>query len=329
MRKAQKEKGDLTMCKRVSVFIALGFALFGTQCWAVQQSCTGTIDEVDTQRHCTITFSPGTTEGVYDFTGTFDGKLIVDFVTVVKTFTLTVDVNHHIDPLDPNVFPEGTVCTTYSGNGSQCDQYDFSGGPIPHGSGPHGVPVKGTDYRGLITLTLIYTTNQLAQKPAFGHAPGDITTFTVDILTNYSPSDFTTDPTKRGKLPGLSSVVSLDEPLDENACFQFVSPTNNQTFIVGQEIEVAFQLFRNTTCTGNPIRDKDARLSLAMINPSGAFLSFPPLRGNEGENKFKFDLHDGVNERELDTEGLAPGKYTITVFSDEFSPHNVSFFLAP
>jgi hypothetical protein len=311
------------MSKRVSVFLALAFALIGTQCWANigPQTCTPS-----ESNHCTNTFSPGVTEGVYDFTGTGDGKLTVDFVNVLTTFTLTVSFTHTIDPLDPHVFPEGTVCTTYSGNGSRCDQYDFTG----NAGGPHGVPVKGADYRGLITLTLIYTTNQLAQKPAFGHAPGDITTFTVDILTNYSPSDFSTDPTKRGKLPGLSSVVSLDEPLDENDCFQFVSPTKNQSFTVGQEVEVEFQLFRGAACTGKPIRDKDARLSLAMVDPSnGAFLSFPRIRNDDGGNKFQFDPKDGVNERELDTEGLAPGKYTITVFSDEFPPHSVSFFLAP
>src|ERR1700682_6502571 len=151
MRKAQKEKGDLTMCKRVSVFLALAFAFFGTQCWAVQQSCIGThdIEGGDPQQHCTNTFSPGNTEGVYDFTGTGDGKLIVHFVTVLMTFSLTVDVNHHIDPLDPHVFPEGTVCTPYSTNGNQCDQYDFSG----NAHGPHGVPVRNTDYRGMIPLT--------------------------------------------------------------------------------------------------------------------------------------------------------------------------------
>ena len=312
------------MCKRVSVFLALAFAFFGTQCWAAQQSCTGSPSEGDSQRHCTITFSPGNTEGVYDFTGTFDGKLTVHFVTVLTTFSLTVDVNHTIYQTDQHVFPEGTACTPYSFNGNQCDQYDFTGSVR---SSPHGVPVRNTDYKGLITLTLDYVAPNTTQNPAFGHAPGDITTFTEDILTGYFQPALIPDPVKIGKVPGLSSVVSLDEPLDGSHCFQFVSPTSNKTFTVGQEIEVEFRLFAGAACSGKPIRDGDARLTLAMTDSNGN-VSFPRLQNDEGK-KFRFDPKDGVNVRELDTEGLAPGSYTITVFSDEFSPQSVSFFLAP
>ena len=309
------------MCKRVSVFLALAFALFGTRCWASigPQTCTPSESQ-----GCTNTFSPGVTEGVYDFTGTGDGKLTVHFVTVLMTFNLTVTFNHTIDPLDPHVFPEGTVCTRYSTNvGNRCDQYDFTG----NAGGPHGVPVKDTDYRGLITLTLDYFAFQTAQSPAFGHAPGDITTFTKEILTAYFQRAFS-DPVKIGKVPGLSSVVSLDEPLDGSHCFQFVSPTFNQPFTVGQEIEVEFRLFASAACSGKPIRDRDARLTVALTDSNGNFVSLAPVRNEEGK-KFRFDPEDGVNVRELDTEGLAPGSYTITVFSDEFSPHSVSFVLAP
>ena len=309
------------MCKRVSVFLALAFAFFGTQCWASigPQTCTPSESP-----SCMNTFSPGVTEGVYDFTGTGDGKLTVHFVTVLTTFNLMVTFNHTIDPLDPHVFPEGTVCTPYTTNGIRCDQYDFTG----NAGGPHGVPIRNTDYKGLITLTLDYFASQAAQSPAFGHAPGDITTFTKEILTAYFQPAFS-DPVKIGKVPGLSSVVSLDEPLDGNHCFRFVSPGRNQPFTVGQEIEVEFRLFGNNSgCTGKPIRDTDARLTVAMTDSSGNFVSLAPIRNEEGK-KFRFDPKDGVNVRELDTEGLAPGSYTITVFSDEFSPQSVSFFLAP
>jgi len=129
----------------------------------------------------------------------------------------------------------------------------------------------------------------------------------------------------KGKLPGLSSVAAFDEP-GANDCFVFVSPTENQTFHVGHEIEVEFRL--SATCGGDPIRDKDARLTLSTTDSSGNTI-IVPLRKEEEGNKFHFDRDEGVNERDLSTEGLAPGSYTITVFSDEFSPRSVDINLIP
>src|ERR1039458_253952 len=311
------------MRKTMFALLALAISLFGTQCWA-QENCSGGEGVVS------CTFSPGTTEGGYEFYG--DGKLTVDFVTVLTTFTLTVTVNQAIDPLDPHVFPEGTVCVTYATG--HCDEYDFTGSA----HGPNGVPVRGHDYTNMINLTLSFTSQPL-NNPAFGHAPetNDTTTYNENILTAYSPLPLCVeycggggDPTMNGSLPGLSSVAAFDEPGGTD-CFVFVSPTEGQIFPVGREIEVAFRLFDNGTCAGDPIRDRDARLSLAMTDcNNGNFISFPPLR-NKGEgNKFHFDHKDGVNELDLSTEGLAaPGCYTITVFSDEFSPHSVDFTLTP
>lgn len=301
------------MFKRIFTFLALAFALLGTQCWAVPK--TALQCEETCPPSFPNTFSPGNTEGVYDFTATGDGKLIVDFATVLTTFTLTVTVSHPTDPLplDPNVFPSGTVCVKYPGKDSQCDQYDFTGSA----GGPNGVPVKNKDYKGLITLRLSYSTFQTVHNPAFGHAPGDITTFTEDILTGYFQE--AEDPVMIGKVPGLSSVVALDEPLEETDCFMFVSPNNFQTFTAGQEIEVEFQLFDSTTCAGNPIRDKDARLSFFTFDSNGQPV-LVPVGKDEGGKHFHFDPHEGTNEREVDTEGLQPGTYYITVFSDEFSP---------
>jgi hypothetical protein len=124
--------------------------------------------------------------------------------------------------------------------------------------------------------------------------------------------------TMGGKLPGLSSVAAFDELLEETDCFVFVSPTDLQTFTRGQEIEVEFQLF-NSTCAGKPIRDKDARLSLLTFDSNGQPV-FVPVGKDEGGKHFHFDHDEGVNEREVDTEGLQPGTYYITVFSSEFSP---------
>ena len=314
------------MFKRIFAFLALAFSLFGTQCWA---QCGG-----EFQPPCplsiTNTFSPTVKTNTYDFSLTGDGKLIVQFDTVLTTFMLTVTVNHNIDSRDPSEFPAGTVCVTYDSNGFQCDEYDFSGNPAVT-TGPNGVPVKNKDYKGLITLTLSYFTSQTINTPAFGHAPGDNATavYSEDILVGYSNSPV--DPTMDGMLPGLSSVAALDEPLSETDTYCWVSPPPNSTYTAGQEIEVAFQLFpgANGPCpnTGTPIRDKTARLSLSRFDATTGNTVFPPLRDKEEGNKFHWDHEDGVNEFDLSTEGLAPGTYTITVFSSKFSPQSRNFTL--
>ena len=312
------------MGRRIFVLLALAISLFGTQCWA--QSC----NEEESNCH---TFTPNNTIFTYNFVDS--SRLTVRFDTVLTTFDLRVTVSHPQNPLplDPEVFPQGTLCAQYPSNGSNfCDQYDFTG----NAGGPHGVPVKNTDYKRLITLTLSYFTSQTVHNPAFGHAPGEITTFTEDILTGYSsfppcPPSVCEDPTMDGSTPGLSSVVALDKPLEENDTFCFVSPQENQTFSVGQEIEVEFQLFFSGSClhnSGTPIRDKTARLSLSTIDASGNVV-FPRLRNKEKGNKFHFDHEDGMHEFDLSTHRLLPGRYTITIFGSKFSPQSVDINLIP
>src|ERR1700680_4306633 len=172
--------GGSIMFKRIFAFLALAFALSGTQCWAGTCSPSEGVS-------CTNTFTPADTTGTYDFSGSGDGVLIVQFKTVVRTFTLTVTFNHTIDPIDTTTeFPPGTESVAYATG--RPDEYDFSGVSL----GPNGVPVKGTDYKGLITLTLTYDTFEITDTPAFGHAPGDNATavYNEDILTDYfeSPS---------------------------------------------------------------------------------------------------------------------------------------------
>jgi hypothetical protein len=322
------------MRKTMFALLALAISLFGTQCWAA--TCLGpSSPPTEGAVSCTNTFSPGVTTNTYDFSGTGDGVLIVRFKTVLTTFTLTATVNHTIDPLDPNEFPPptettpGTVCVPYSANGGVCDQYDFTGSA----GGPNGVPVKGTDYRGLINIELSYSISStyVVHNPAFGHAPGDSTTITEDILTSYSTlsSCPNCDPTMDGSTPGLSSVVALDEPLEENDTFCLVSPGPNQIFTVGQEIEVAFRLVAlGASCdTGTPIRDKTARLSVSIVDSTGNVI-FPRLRNKEKGNKFHFDHEDGVNEFDLSTHRLLPGHYTITIWGSKFSPKSVDINVA-
>jgi len=303
------------MSKRIFALLALAISLFGTQSWA--GTCTN--DSIEGVVSCTNTFSPTDTTGTYEFFG--NGRLIVQFETVLTTFTLTATVNHTVDPLDPNEFPAGTVCVTYSGNGGQCDQYDFTGSA----GGANGVPVKNTDYKGLITLTLSYFTNQTVHDPAFGHAPGDTTTITEDILTSYSSSP-SGDPTMGGTTPGLSSVVALDEPFVENGdtfCNLTVTPTNNSSGQKSQE-EVTLSIASGACGSGPGIRDKTARLSVSTNDTSGN-LSFIALKNVEG-NKFHWDNKNKLNEYDISTDGLVSGQtYAITVFSGKVSPQSTTF----
>jgi hypothetical protein len=307
------------MFKRTFVFLALAFALFGTQCWAI--TCP--------QNHgaplpCTNTFSPGTTTNTYDFSGTGDGVLTVQFVTVLTTFNLTVTVDHNIDAFDPDEFPVGTVAVTYS-NGNT-DQYDFSGNAVTGGF--MGVPVRNQDYKGLITLTLTYFTDPTTvQDPAFAHAPDGSTTFTENILTVYSEFPINEiDPTMNGQTPNLSSVAAANQPFTETGdspCS--LTLLGGSTFTVGQQIEVDYVLANGAGCG---IRDKTATFSLAQTDGFGDFISFPPVKGLEG-NKFHWENQNGVNEFDFSTVGLTPGNYTVTVISSKISPQSVSFTLNP
>jgi hypothetical protein len=279
------------------------------------------------------TFTQNSTTFTYSFSDS--SRLTVQFVTVLTPFDLRVGESHPTDStavcegpcpnpivLDPAEFPSGTVCVRYPTNSQGvCDKYDFTGN-----AGPQGVPVRNTHYKGLITLTLSYFTNQTVNVPAFGHAPGDIATFTEDILTSYSSSP-TEDPTMGGTTPGLSSVVALDEPFTESGdtfCGLTVTATNNPSQQKPEE-EVTLSIASGTCGSGPGIRDKTARLSVSTTDGSGNFMGFLPLKNVEG-NKFHWDNKNKLNEFDISTDGLVSGQtYMITVFSSKISPQSTTF----
>jgi hypothetical protein len=276
---------------------------------------------------CDIAFGPDDNVGVYEFYA--HGRLVVQFENVLTSFHLIVTVNSATNPLplDSKEFPPGTLCVHYpSADTNTCNRYDFSG----TAGGPNGVPIKNQDYKGLITLTLSYDTDLTVHRPAFGHAPGEITTFTEDILTSYS-EQAVSDPTMGGKTPGLSSVVALDEQLTEidTVCSLTVTPTHVANDPDQKpQVEVSFRLFSSSTCTGTPLRDKTAILSLSTFDSSGN-LVFPPVKNVEG-NKFHWDNKNGLNEYDISLEGLAPAtstlqQYAVTIFSSKFSPQIALF----
>jgi hypothetical protein len=305
------------MFTRIFALFGLAFALSGTRCWAQEpQACLRNEIGVITELNCSM-FDQNHTTATYFFGD--NSTLIVSFDKVLRSFDLRVDETNPTSVPLGDAFPPNTVCVKYF-SPTQCSQYNFTG----NAGGPHGVPVKNVDYKRLITLTLSYFSGP-AQTPAFGHAPGDITTFTEDILTGYSTDGPPGDPTMKGTTPGLSSVVALDELLTESDTICNIT-LNPPSPYVGQEIEVSFQLFSTPTCLGTSLRDKTAHFPLSTRDSLGNVI-FPPIRDKEEGNKFHWDKDEGVNELDLSTEGLPPGNYTLTVFSQKASPRSTFFQL--
>ncbi|MFY9584095.1 MAG: hypothetical protein WAR21_06355 [Candidatus Acidiferrales bacterium] len=321
------------MCKRQFGFLVVAFLLTCTQAWAAGKvACSPAAAPAAPADVCTVgessfpcitlAYSPNVTSNTFNFGG---DSIQIKFRKVLRDFSLTI-IRHSMTTtefqgrLDPGVFPEGSTCYVYFNATpfGSCTPYDAA----------EPLPQKGTDYLGPVTWTLTYFANDFNSNPALGHAKGTSFTYTEDILQFYFTS--TEDPTMQGNSDGLSSAAAIKELLTETDSFCWVSPSSGQTFQVGQEVEVEFRLFPNNLgCTSNPgtpIRDKDARMSVATFDNTG--LVFVPVRGDEGGNRhFHFEHDEGVNEREFETEGLAPGTYIITVFSNKFSPQTRTFRL--
>jgi len=320
------------MKTRLLVFLALALTVAVAPSWA-QLSCIGSGD--GSPQSCTITFSPGNTTGAFDFSATGDGVITFQFDTVLTTFMLTVSANKvtSISNLDPVEFPTGTLCIPYT-TGS-CVRYDVSG----NAGGPNHVPVKDVDYKGLISLTLNYNSDQPVHIPAFGHAPGDNATdvFSEDILTFYVDPDANPctncDPGMGGRTPGISSFAALDKPFANSAqgeivCYPGVTAVP-QASTSGQNpiVEVSFKLVASSCDTDPPLRDKTATLSVGTKDSNGNVV--PTILVNGGAaNKFHFDNKNGVNVQDINTNGLPSRKYYVTVSSTVFSPVT-TFFTIP
>jgi hypothetical protein len=302
------------MAKRIFTLLVLAMALFVVPSWAATCVTDGST--------CSNLVTPNDTTAIFDFTQGGKGYLVVQFDTVLTTFTLTVDTSGFTDTLDSSEFPAGTVCVTYA-SGS-CVQYNISGNAT-------------SDYKGLISLTLSYFTASdfVVHTPAFGHAAGDGTVVTVNILDAYSDDTICgaagcIDPTMHGKVPGPSSLVALDEPLTSNsntACSPLtLTPTNVSS---GQkpQIEVTLKEVSGSNCGGPGLRDKTASLSVSTFDSNGNFI-FPALKNVEG-NKFHWDAKNGLNEYDISTDGLVSGQsYTVTIISSQVPPISATF-IAP
>jgi hypothetical protein len=315
---------------RILVLFVLALLLFVTPSWA-QSNCG------EEESPCSITqsFSPGVTTGIYDFTGSNDGYLVVQFDTVLTSFTLTVTLDFTTNSallLDPTEFPANTVCVQYQSQGlNNCVQYDISA----TASSPNGLPVRNVDYKGLITVTLSYFTAEgfMVQTPAFGHAPGDTlpTTFTVNILVAYSDDTIcpnSCDPTMVGKIPTPSSLIGLAEKLtSSNTGCPLTLTTTNVASGQKPQVEVTLNEVSGSDCTVKGLRDKTASLSVSAEDSSGHFAGLPALNNVEG-NKFHWDAKNGLNEYDISIDGLADGTYAVTVISSQISPQKAAFCIS-
>jgi len=313
----------------LSLFLC--FAIFPALAAAQSQTCTQS--QVEPPFSCSVTFSPGTTgtsTGIFDFSGVGDGILKFQFDTVLTTFILTVSANETapggITNIDTNELPN-TVCITYAKG--VCVRYDVTGNV----GGPNGTPVRGVDYKGLISVTLNYLSFDTIDIPVFGHDPELSPDFTENILTSYidenaPPCTTCEDPAMGGKTPGISSFAALNQAFANGASSLIVCPNltaTPQKSTSGNNpiVEVTFKLASTSSnCTGGPfLRDKSATLTVGK-NPGPTFVN---LINNGDSNKFHFDNKSGSNVQDINTNGLASGTYFVTVISDQFSPVTTTF----
>ena len=327
------------MYVRIIAFLALGFVLFVTPSWAASSGNCGATTGDGSPFSITCHFVPGPSgSATFDFGPQGDGTMTMQFETVLTTFDVTLTATEFDvipNPLDPNEFPTGTVCIKYFNE--HCVRYDFSGDAVP--GGLDGVPVKGVDYRGLITLTLNYnrSSTQVVQIPAFAHAPGlnsDSTTFSEDILTSYvdtgSNCPSCTDPAMGGKTPGISPFAALYKPLPTAPSVVCSLTAAYQTSASDQNpiVEVAFKLVANGgNCNTGPfLRDKTASLSVALNSDP---ISFADLINGGDSNKFHFDNKNSTNVQDINTNKLPSGYYIVTVRSSLFAPVRTPSFKVP
>ena len=311
-------------------------AVFPSLVRSQSQTCTPQ-NQSQSPFSCSITFSPGTTgvsTGVFDFSAQEDGVITFQFDTVLTNFTLTVSANEVTSvQVDQNSEVAGATCINYfrtTGN-HDCVRYDVAGNG---GAGLDFLPLRGTDYRGLINVTLKYGSFVVIQMPVFGHAPGDTNQiFSENIITSYvdenapsfTPSD---DPAMGGKTPGLSSFSALSQPFANGAsglfvCQNLTATPQKSTSGNNPIVEVTFRLATTeANCnTGPYLRDKTASLTVAT-SPGLAFVNLV----NDGDsNKFHFDNKSGTNIQDINTNKLLSGTYFVTVISDQFSPVTTTF----
>ncbi len=254
-----------------------------------------------------FTFDANTLSHTFDFG--VDGAITFQFDAVLASFELDVSaVEDAPFTFTGTDFPATTTCIPYNafvgGNGGHCVRYNVTG------AGGGSVPVKGVNFRGLITVTLRYENPNAPSCSGSGCG----------------------DPTMGGKTPGISSFEAFNVPFDPatqtgdicslSAVFQKSASGQNPL------VEVSFKLVSGNCFATNPaptpLRDKTATLSVAFTDTSN-HLVFANLINGGDANKFHFDNTTGTNVQDINTSGLAPRLYYVTVISTKFPPVTTTF----
>ncbi len=329
---------------RVLALSVLALLLCVTPSWAQCQTFSDGVTTIKCQ------FSSTATSNTFDFGS--DGAITFTFDTVLGS-GFELDVTAVVNPSPSSFsfsgpdFPAGTVCIPYNGvegNGGFCVRYDVTGA----GGGP--VPVKGVNFRGLITVLLNYSSSPIfGGIPAFGHAPGDATppVFSENILTFYvdpNASNCTNgcgvDPGMGGKVPNISSFeafkLPFTSPVPSNG-YTVCNPTGSSGLTASFQnsdsnnpiVEVSFVLAASGgNCTSGPfLRDKTATLSVGVVDTGTGNVTPQPLINGGDSNKFHFNNQNGANVQDINTNGLQSGTYQVTVISTVFSPVNTTFVI--
>ena len=260
------------------------------------------------------------------------------------TFNYKVQYPPHTTfaPVDMTVTATFTPQSVYAGrvgetsfSASKCIVYDTAGGNCvifsisctqPDGITPAPCP-PSPDGSYDVFVSTSYDTSQSITNPGFLHAPTGTDNW-ENIFTSFSL--FKVDPTTTGKTKNFSDFVAVDLGVPPGVTAGTfggfgppLAPQNPRVFSVGYTIPVKV----TATSVSNPkviVSNASVFLSLAKGTVSIPF-SQANKKGSNNQLIYNPVLRD--YEYYLSTVGLAPGTYSITVYSNSFSAHTVSFQL--
>jgi YVTN family beta-propeller protein len=208
------------------------------------------------------------------------------------------------------------ACIVYSGAGGNCVDYEVTCSNASTGD-PVTCPSEPTP---TIAIQTSFATTQSIVNPGFLTTPIGQNNWT-NIFTGFS------DPTVRARTKGFSEFVAVDlgaTNAQGPGSLTFEAPlraADPRSFGSGVTIPVTFQL-TSLTNPSVPVTDAVANLTLEMVsNASGQSQSTIVLALM---NAFKYQSGTGY-AYSLNTTGLAPGTYLLTVYGNAFAAQHVQF----
>jgi YVTN family beta-propeller protein len=208
-----------------------------------------------------------------------------------------------------------STCIVYGGAAGNCVDYqvtcsDNNGNPI---SCPN-------EAQPTIAVQTSFATNESIVNPGF---------LTTPIGQNQWQNIFTgfTDPTVKGKTKGFSEFVAVDLGTTNTqgpGTLTFLAPlrpSDPRVFGAGVQIPVKFQL-ASVIHAGQPVTDAQASLTVVWeFDASGKSRNQVVLTAS---NAFHYQSGTGY-VFQLNTSGVAPGTYLLTVYGNAFAAQHVQF----